>query len=134
MSAVIVAAALVAGALAALVRYLVSRRLAASAEPGRLPRAVLIVNIVGSFIGGAAVALGQSLDAGDLRYVLLGGVAGGLTTFSTFSVETIQLAMEGRWRTALANVGLNLLGGLVAVLAGWGAVSALLMVLAESSR
>lgn len=132
MTPPVVIAALVAGALAALVRYLVSRRFPTSASPGQLPRGVLIVNVVGSFVGGVAVAVGQSLDAGDLRYVLLGGVAGGLTTFSTFSVETIQLTIEGRWRTAATSVGANLVGGLIAVLAGWAAVTAIITAVAGS--
>lgn len=122
----IVAAALVAGALGALVRHLVSRRFAASGarRTAGVPLAVLIVNVAGSFIGGAALALAQQLDAPDLRYVLLSGLAGGLTTFSTFSVETIQLIAEGRVRTALVSVTANLAGGLLAVTAGWGLLTA----------
>jgi len=44
----------------------------------------------------------------DIRLVLLTGVCGGLTTFSTWSVETIQLLNDGRWRSALRSAGLTL--------------------------
>lgn len=122
----LVAAALVAGALGALVRHLVSGRLAASGarRPAGVPLAVLAVNVAGSFIGGAALALAQQLGSPELRYVLLSGLAGGLTTFSTFGVETVQLVAEGRGRAAAASVAANLAGGLLAVAAGWALVTA----------
>jgi CrcB protein len=110
-------ATLAAGGLAAALRYGVTR---AFAGRGSLPWAVLTVNVVGSAIGGAAVGLAQAgaLSA-DARLVLLGGVAGGLTTFSTWSVETIELVMAGRWRTAAASVALNLVAGLAVAAAAW---------------
>ncbi len=55
----------------------------------------------------------------DARLVVLGGFAGGLTTFSTFSVEAVQLAMDGRWRTAVSSVLANLTLGLAACVAGF---------------
>lgn len=115
MTPLVVTAALACGAVAALVRYAVAVRAAGSA----FPWAVLIVNVAGSLIAGVALALAEVLGAGELRYVLLGGVAGGLTTFSTFSVETVQLVMARRARAALLSVAANLVGGLVAVIAGW---------------
>lgn len=123
MSPLVVVAAVVAGALMAVVRYGVTQALASNRRS--LPVAVLVVNVVGSLIGGVAIALAESLGAADARYILLGGVAGGLTTFSTFSVETVQLAMSGRWRIAAGSVAANLVVGFAAVLAGWAATSAL---------
>lgn len=115
MTPLVVAVALACGAIAALVRYALAVRVAGAA----FPWAVLIVNLAGSVIAGAAIGLADVLGAGELRYVLLGGVAGGLTTFSTFSVETVQLVMARRTRAALVSVGANLVGGLLAVIAGW---------------
>ena len=100
-----VIAAIIAGALAAVVRFLVTRTLT-------VPWGVLVVNVVGSGIGGAVLALAIRGDvSSDIRLVLLGGLCGGLTTFSTFSVDTVELAMNGRWTTAVASVAANLLLG-----------------------
>lgn len=117
MSALVVAVALVAGALGAVARYATSTLLAGCST---LPWAVLIVNAVGSLIGGIVLGLVQSGAIGaDARLIVLGGFAGGLTTFSTFSVETVQLALAGRWRTALGSVLANLALGIVAAVVGY---------------
>lgn len=111
------AAAVFAGGCATLVRYLVSR---AFAGRGTLPWAVLIVNVVGSALGGAVLGASESgLLSDDLRLVLLGGVAGGLTTFSTWSVDTIYLIQRGKWRPAALSVALNLVSGLAVTTAAW---------------
>lgn len=114
-------AAVVAGGLAAVVRYLVSL---AFRGRGTLPLAVLVVNVVGSAVGGAAAGLTEAhAMSTDARLVVLGGVAGGLTTFSTWSLETIQLLVAGKGRTAAWSVLLNLgLGLLVASAAYYAAV------------
>ena len=122
MTALTIVTALVAGSLAALLRYAVSVRFAAAA----FPWAVLVVNLTGSVVAGAAIAIGDAIGVGELRYVLLGGVAGGLTTFSTFGVETVQLAMDGRRRDVIVSVAANLFGGLLAVVVGWVAVAVLI--------
>lgn len=109
--------AIIAGGLAAVVRYLVTR---AFAGRGSLPWAVFIVNSVGSALGGVAVGLSTTLSiSADARLVLVGGIAGGLTTFSTWSVETVQLVMERKLGTAIVNVALGLVVGLAAAIAGY---------------
>ena len=112
-----------AGAAGSLLRYAVS--LAFARHPSRLPWAVLIVNVVGSLVGGVVLGLAQlGVIGADLRLVLLGGFAGGLTTFSTFGVETIQLVLTGRWRSALLSVAANVVLGIGAVALGcWAVVS-----------
>jgi CrcB protein len=110
------AAALVGGA-ATIVRYLISR---AYARRSGLPWAVFTVNVIGSAIGGIAVGLSTTgAISTDLRLILVGGLAGGLTTFSTWSVETIQLLLEDKLRTALVSVILNLAIGLAAATGGY---------------
>lgn len=97
--------AVLAGAGAAAVRWLLSRSI-------RAPWAVLVVNVLGSGIGGAVLGLAQRGElGGDIRLIILGGLCGGLTTFSTWSVETIQLVQDGKWRVAALSVGSNLLLG-----------------------
>jgi CrcB protein len=110
-------AAAIVGGLASVVRYLISR---AYAKRSGLPWAVFTVNVIGSAIGGVAVGLATTgAISSDLRLILVGGVAGGLTTFSTWSVETLQLVMESKLRTALGSVILNLAIGLAAATAGY---------------
>ena len=110
-------AAAVVGGGAAIVRYLVSL---AYARRSGLPWAVFTVNVIGSAIGGITIGLaGTGAISSDLRLVLIGGFAGGLTTFSTWSVETIQLLMERKLRTALVSVILNLAIGLAVATAGY---------------
>jgi CrcB protein len=94
-----------------------TRRVGPAGRRG-FPSAVLLVNTVGSALGGLLLGLAVRSDiSADVCLILLTGLCGGLTTFSTWSVETIQLAFEGRGRTALLNVGLNLVfGGAAAAL------------------
>ncbi|MFL0711350.1 MAG: fluoride efflux transporter FluC [Microcella pacifica] len=107
----------VGGALGAVLRQLTSVILAGR---GRIPWGVLVVNVVGSFVAG--VALGAPLDP-TVQLIIVSGVCGGLTTFSTFAVETIQLVSEGKHRAAAASVALNLAVGVPAALLGFALVA-----------
>ena len=121
MTAAVVVLALVAGALGALLRYGTTRLFARRKD--ELPWAVLAVNSVGSFIGGVVLGLVTTHAVGpDVQLVVLGGLAGGLTTFSTFSVETVQLAIAKRWGVAAATVGANLVLGVGAAVLGFAVV------------
>jgi len=108
VTAALVVTVLVCGGVAAVLRYLVALWFAPDT---RFPWAVLAVNVIGSALGGGVLAMGAGLP-GDVQLILLTGVAGGLTTFSTFSVETVQLVLDGRARAAALNVGVNLGAGL----------------------
>jgi len=118
VNALVVAAVVAGGGAAAVVRYFVSRAL--PVRPGRLPIGVLIVNVAGALLGGIILGLAErAVLSTDLRLVLLTGVCGGLTTFSTWSVETIELALKGRWRSAVLNLVGTLLLGIAACAAGY---------------
>ena len=122
LSPLVVAAVLVSGAVGAVLRYALSRAL--PVRPGHLPGGILIVNVVGSAVAGALIGLAEraALD-GDLRLVLVTGFCGGLTTFSTWSVETIELVDGGRWRAAILNVVMTLALGIAAAVGGYLVVS-----------
>ena len=121
MSALVIGAALLAGAVGAALRYAASTLIGRT--QARLPWAVLLVNVVGSLIGGVVLGLVQAGTIGtDARLVVLSGLAGGLTTFSTFSTETVQLAIAGRWRAVAMSVGANLVLGIGAAILGFAAV------------
>ncbi|MEB0288011.1 MULTISPECIES: fluoride efflux transporter CrcB [Cryobacterium] len=118
MNSLVFAAVVAGGGAAAVVRYFVSRALPVG--PGRLPIGVLIVNVAGALIGGVILGLAErAVLSSDLRLVLLTGVCGGLTTFSTWSVETIDLALKGRWRSAVLNLVGTLLLGIAVCAAGY---------------
>lgn len=118
LTPLLAATVLVAGSLGAVVRYLLSR--AYPVRPGHLPGGILIVNVVGSAVAGVALGLAEraALSA-DWRLVIVTGFCGGLTTFSTWSVETIELADGGRWRAAVLNVLVTLVLGFGAAGAGY---------------
>ncbi|WP_166804876.1 fluoride efflux transporter CrcB [Cryobacterium sp. Sr8] len=113
MSGWVALSVLACGGGAAVIRYLVSRAL--PVRPGHIPGGVLLVNVTGAMIGGAALGLAErAAISEDLRLIILTGVCGGLTTFSTWSVETLELVDNGRWRAGLVNVGVTLLLGVAA--------------------
>lgn len=80
------------------------------------PWGTLAVNVVGSFLAGVLLA---AMGDGALRDGALVGFCGALTTYSTFSYETLRLVEGGARRVALANVVVSVLAGLVAVTLGW---------------
>ena len=74
------------------------------------PFGTLLVNVIGSFCLGLVYAL---IEQGQIEIVLwrtsVGiGFLGALTTFSTFSVDTLLLLQQGFWLKGLLNIGLNL--------------------------
>ena len=73
------------------------------------PFGTLIVNVLGSFIMGILFALlDDNLIADTPWRQLIGlGFLGALTTFSTFSMDTLLLLQEGEWLKAALNVSLN---------------------------
>jgi CrcB protein len=86
------------------------------------PWGTIAVNILGSFAIGAAAALAASgarpWANPDLRAFIMVGVCGGFTTFSSFSLQTLDLLGEGKTLPALGNVALSVLLCLAAVGAG----------------
>lgn len=108
MTPLVVVLVVAAGGLGAVARYLAAR----AGAKASWPWPVLLINVAGSLVAGVAIH-------SDLALIVATGFAGGLTTFSTFSVETVQLAGKGRWRAAVANVAANLSLGLGAATLGW---------------
>ena len=86
----------------------------------RFPAAgTLAVNVLGCFAIGVAVTLLDRHDAKHpVRLLLVTGLLGSLTTFSTFGHQTVELAGEGQPRLAILNVAANVVVGIAAVLAG----------------
>ena len=119
MTAAIIATVVIVGALAAAARYLVTRLFGNS----RFPWAVLVVNVVASGIGGVVLALSARAEiSSDVQLIVLTGLCGGLSTFSTLSVETIQLVLEGKTAVAVRSVLANLALGVGAAAAAYALV------------
>lgn len=90
-----------------------------------VPLGTLLSNLIGGYLVG--VILGVLSHSPSLspawRLFLITGFCGGLTTFSTFSVEVVQMLQQGRMNTALASVALHVGGSLMMTWAGLSSVS-----------
>ena len=105
------------GAIGAILRHLIYLRFSSD----RFPWPTLAVNVVGSFGFGAAIFAG----AGETTIQLVGiGICGAFTTFSSFSVETVQLYERGDRLLAVANAAVNLALSLAAIGIAWLLVTA----------
>lgn len=107
------------GGLGSLCRYLFSQ--AASRWFGsQFAWGTLGVNLMGCLLIGIGFSLAErSVISPNARLLLMTGFLGGLTTFSTFVLETVNFAQSNLWLFAL-NFALNNLGGLVLVFIGLG--------------
>lgn len=88
----------------------------------QLPYGTLIVNIMGGILIGfiAQLSITTELISPDLKLFLTTGLMGGLTTFSTFSLETITLLSSGSYVLGITNASLNLFLSLLGVVFGKG--------------
>ncbi len=96
------------GALGAVLRYWVSSGTHALLGRG-FPYGTLVVNVLGSFAIGFLFVffLERMTLSGEWRAGILVGVLGAFTTFSTFSIETLNLLEEGAHLKASLNVALS---------------------------
>jgi CrcB protein len=116
---------LVGGAVGAPLRYLTDL-FVQSRHDSVFPWGTFTVNVAGSLIlGGTAGALASS-DGHAWVLALLGtGFCGALTTFSTFSLETLRLVEEGSLLAAALNCAASLLVGTLSCAGGWTLMAAL---------
>ena len=93
------------GAIGSVLRYLTSV-LAAVWFGAEFPFGTLIVNLLGAFIIGLVQELGTGavIIPDTARIFLTTGMMGGLTTYSTFSYETVRLMETGAWHHAWVNI------------------------------
>ena len=93
------------GAVGTALRYLTSG-VAARWLGADFPYGTFIVNITGSFLIGVIQQVGTTslLISDTTRLFLAVGVMGGMTTYSSFSYETVRLAQSGAWVQAWLNV------------------------------
>ena len=111
----------IGGALGSMARFWVSGLVARHTDE-TFPWGTLVVNVTGSlvigFIATSTGPDGRWFIGSHGRTFLTIGLCGGYTTFSAFSLETLNLARDGEWLHACANAVLSLLLCLAAVWIG----------------
>lgn len=113
------------GALGALGRYGLSLWLNQSRWD--LSWGTLVANLLGSLVIGGLLAYDHVRSMPEFwRLFLIVGCCGALTTFSSFAAETLLLALRDKIALALLTIGLHLIGCLVMVGVGYGALNKLL--------
>lgn len=113
------------GALGAVSRFAVVRM--ATGVGGGFPLGTLLVNVLGCLVAGAFVQwLAMRAPESALRPLLQVGFLGAFTTFSAFSVDSLQLWQNGQNTLVALNVVLNVVLSLCAVIVGTQAARALL--------
>ena len=106
------------GFIGAALRYIVTG-LSSKGLGDNFPFGTLIVNVIGGLLIGFIMEASLNLPiSANLRIFLTTGILGGLTTFSTFSYETVSLVSDGRYLLGGLNAGLNVFLALAAVWAG----------------
>jgi fluoride exporter len=117
----------IGGAIGSVARYGCSQ-LIANWFGQTFPWGTLLVNILGSFIIGFFASLtgpdGRLMVAPDMRLFVTVGICGGYTTFSSFSLQTLNLVQEGEILRAGMNIGASVVLCLVAVWLGYAAAAA----------
>ncbi len=88
---------------------------------GSFPVSTLVVNVSGCLLFGWLAAMFASPKAlsEELEGVLLIGLLGGYTTYSTYAWQTVMLAEEGAWGKALANLLITTTLGFAAIWTGY---------------
>jgi CrcB protein len=89
-----------------------------------VPPGTLAANLIGGYIIGVAIAFfATAAIAPEWRLLVITGFCGGLTTFSTFSAETVTLLQQGRVAWAFGGAFLHLAGSVLMTLAGIATVT-----------
>ena len=85
------------------------------------PWGTLIINVLGSLVIGFVATIagpdGRPLDLLARQFIMV-GICGGFTTFSAFSLQTLELLNDGNWLYAGANIVGSVVLGLIAVWLG----------------
>jgi CrcB protein len=116
----------VGGALGSIARYWMALAVLALTGPA-FPWGTILINILGSFViafFGTLTGVSGALNVhSDVRAFVMVGICGGFTTFSSFSLQTLDLAREGRLLYALANITASVVLCLAAVTIGYTVAS-----------
>lgn len=108
------------GALGSASRYLLGTWTQTFSRSIDFPYGTLAVNLIGCFVIGFLSQLAETRGAftSESRAFVFIGILGGFTTFSSFGNDTLNLLRDGETLNALANVGANVILGLLLVWLG----------------
>ena len=96
----------VGGFVGSMIRFLVSTYVLMWIPQSFIPLGTLTVNILGSFLIGVLASI---LSNNTLYFMAVVGFCGGFTTFSTLSLEVVDMLKLGEWRNVLLYVGVSLI-------------------------
>ncbi len=105
------------GFVGAILRFLISGWVQ-KLSPTLFPVGTLSVNVLGSFIIGFMALYFESVVAPHQKALVITGMLGALTTFSTFSLETLTMLQGGLWGRVTMNVTLNVVLCITATMLG----------------
>ena len=80
---------------------------------------ILAVNLIGGALIGFSLVAFDRTPSDGWRLLLVTGGLGGLTTFSSFSGESLSLLIRGEWALAVGHTLLHVIGALAAAALGW---------------
>jgi CrcB protein len=114
-----IAGVAIGGAIGSVLRYLVHIQ-CINWFGTKFPYGTLVVNSIGSLLVGflSLVLLERFIVSPEVRFAVLIGLLGGFTTFSTFSMETINLLQQGNYLSATSNIVFNIVFCLTACFLG----------------
>ena len=105
------------GGLGALSRFGIANLVRRWVQPD-FPLATLMANLIGCFLIGLLLGSGIGEKIPAVKFGVGVGFLGSLTTFSTFSAETVVQLNDGEWLTAFGYVAVSVLAGLLLAFAG----------------
>jgi CrcB protein len=108
------------GFIGSALRYLM-QRLSALIFPVSFPYGTFIVNLLGAFIIGVLFAISEqtTLIGPQWRIFAITGILGGFTTFSSFTLDTMNLLRESQYLYAITYISLTIVLGIMFTIAGY---------------
>jgi len=112
----------VGGAIGSLARFWLTGLMTMLTGP-QFPWGTLLINVLGSFVIGLVAGLtltpARVMMHPDLRIFLMTGICGGFTTFSSFSLQTLELLQAGEVAPALGYILGSLVLCVLGTFGGW---------------